>query len=237
MSSVPTPGRAALPRPTRAASPIMVRVRDQPPAYPDLDALVRRARGLAADGGRALLGIAGAPGSGKSTLALWLARALGELAVVVPMDGFHLTDDELDRLGLRQRKGAPETFDVWGYLALLRRLRQEADRTVFAPAFDRLREASVAGAIPVRPGHRIVITEGNYLLHEAEGWREVRPLLDDVWFLEADEQARLTRLVQRHVDHGKDRVAAERWVQSSDQPNAELVAGTRSRADLVVRVG
>lgn len=214
----------------------MAPVPDEPPAYPDPVALVNRARDLAADGRRALLGIAGAPGSGKSTFARWLAHAVGEQAVVVPMDGFHLCDDELDLRGLRQRKGAPETFDVWGYLALLRRLRREGGRTVFAPAFDRTQEASVAGAIAVRPEHRIVITEGNYLLHQGDGWREVRPLLDQVWFLEAEEQLRLSRLVQRHVDHGKDRLAAEQWVRSSDQPNAELVAGTRSRADLLVHM-
>ncbi len=129
-------------------------------------ALVERARGLMADR-RAVLGICGAPGSGKSTLAAQLVAAIGPAAVVVPMDGFHLHDDELARLGLSDRKGAPETFDVAGYVALLRRLRAETGHTVYAPEFDRSREESVAGAIAVRPEHRLVVTEGNYLLHDA----------------------------------------------------------------------
>lgn len=212
-------------------------MRDDATAYRDPEALVRRARALAVGGRRALLGIAGAPGGGKSTFARWLVGELGAQAVVVPMDGFHLTDDELARLGLSHRKGAPETFDVWGYVALLRRIRREGDRTVFAPAFDRTREASVAGAIAVRPEHRLVITEGNYLLHRATGWSEVQPLLDETWFLTGDEQLRVRRLIQRHIDHGRDRAAAERWVMTSDQPNAELVVRTRAWADLVVATG
>src|SRR6476659_9979794 len=129
----------------------------------DIDALTARAAQLGGHS-RALLGIAGAPGAGKSTLAEQLAARIGPGAVVVPMDGFHLHDDELARLGLGDRKGAPETFDVEGYVALLARLREETAHTVWAPAFDRARELSVAGAIGVRPEHRLVVTEGNYLL-------------------------------------------------------------------------
>ena len=150
------------------------------------------------------------------------------------MDGFHLHDDELARLGLSQRKGAPETFDVAGYLALLRRLRTESAHTVYAPAFDRSRELAVAGAVAVRPEHKLVVTEGNYLLHDGPGWSEVHPLLDEVWFVEADEPTRLERLVERHAHHGKPRDLAERWATVSDQANADLVAATRDRADVVV---
>jgi pantothenate kinase len=198
------------------------------------EALVCRARELASRGHRVLLGITGAPGSGKSTLAARLVEAVGESAVVVPMDGFHLHDDELARLGLSHRKGAPETFDVAGYAALLRRLRTESGSVVYAPQFDRSRELSVAGAIAVRPRHRLVVTEGNYLLLDAPGWREVRPLLDETWFVEADDTVRRSRLVQRHVDHGKSPDAAREWEARSDQRNAELIATTRAAADLLV---
>jgi len=199
------------------------------------DELFHRAHAMAATG-RVVLGICGAPGAGKSTLAAELVHRYGAEAVVVPMDGFHLHDDELARLELSQRKGAPETFDVAGYLALLRRLRTESDRTVYAPAFDRSLELAVAGAVAVRPEHRLVVTEGNYLLHDAPGWADVHSLLDEVWFVEADEATRLARLVERHASHGKPRDLALRWATVSDQANAELVAGTRERADLVVRV-
>jgi pantothenate kinase len=197
--------------------------------------LVDRARALMA-GGRAVLGICGAPGAGKSTLAARLAEAVGPAAVVVPMDGFHLHDDELARLGLSDRKGAPETFDVAGYVALLRRLHIETDHVVYAPEFDRSREESIAGAIAVRPEHGLVVTEGNYLLHDAPGWATVRPLLDETWFVEQNERRRLERLVARHVEHGKPPDLAERWATVSDQANADLVARTRSAADVLVDI-
>jgi pantothenate kinase len=197
--------------------------------------LMERARALMA-GGRAVLGISGAPGAGKSTLAARVAAAIGEQAVVVPMDGFHLHDDELARLGLSDRKGAPETFDVPGYLALLRRLRQETDTVVYAPAFDRSRELSVAGAIAVHPWHRLVVTEGNYLLLDQPGWSDVLPLLDETWFVQGDDEVRRTRLVQRHVEHGKEPDAAHRWANVSDQANAEIVARTRKAADVLVDI-
>ena len=203
-------------------------------AVPFDESLVRRLLDLMAYD-RAVLGICGAPGAGKSTLAARIAARIGDAAVVVPMDGFHLHDDELARLGLSDRKGAPETFDVEGYTALLGRLRARTDSTVYAPEFDRSRELSVAGAIAVRPEHRLVVTEGNYLLFGGPGWSDVRPLLDEVWFVEGDQEIRVERLVERHVAHGKPPELARHWTLSSDEANAALVAGTRDLADLVVR--
>ncbi|MEU5979334.1 nucleoside/nucleotide kinase family protein [Streptomyces sp. NPDC047315] len=197
--------------------------------------LVRRARGLVAAGPRRILGIAGAPGAGKSTLARQLVAALGRDAVLVPMDGFHLAQAELERLGRAHRKGAPDTFDAEGYVALLTRLRAPAPGvTVYAPAFDRDLEEPVAGSIAVPPDVPLVVTEGNYLLHDAGPWARVRPLLDETWYLELDRDTRVRRLVERHVAHGKERAEAERWVARSDEANARLVAAGRSRADRVV---
>jgi pantothenate kinase len=206
-------------------------------ALDSVDAALARAGNLLASGGRRMLGIAGPPGSGKSTLAASVVAVLGDQAVVVPMDGFHLTDEELDRLGSRMRKGAPDTFDVHGYVSLLRRLHEESDRTVYAPEFQRERDSSVAGAIAVRPEHALVITEGNYLLLDTPGWREVRRLLDDAWFLDLDENTRLERLARRHMAYGKDRDTAVEWVLGSDEANARIVAATAVRADAVLRLG
>jgi pantothenate kinase len=199
--------------------------------------LVSRARVLATGGQRRILGIAGAPGSGKSTLAARLAEELGEDAVVVPMDGFHLTNQELSRLGRRGRKGAPDTFDVAGYLCLLRRLGEDSSSTVYAPEFDRGAEMSVAGAIPVAPHVPLVVTEGNYLLLQSPGWRDVRPLLDEAWFLLPNEKARVEKLIQRHIDHGKGAQEAHDWFHSSDRLNGDLVAQTRHRAEVIVTGG
>lgn len=182
---------------------------------------------------RVLLGISGAPGAGKSTLAQRLAEQV-DGSVVVPMDGFHLADVELDRLGLRDRKGAPETFDAYGYAALLRRLREETAHNVLAPAFERDLEQPIAGAIPVPPTARLVITEGNYLLLDRPEWRAARERLDEVWHLGVDDELRVTRLVERHVRFGKSREAARDWVERVDEPNARLVEAAAAGADFWV---
>ncbi|MEU8970617.1 nucleoside/nucleotide kinase family protein [Streptomyces monashensis] len=202
------------------------------------DDLLARARGLVRDGRRAVLGIAGGPGAGKTTLAEQMVRALNgdgpPWAAHVPMDGFHLADAELDRLGRRDRKGAPDTFDAAGYAALLRRLREDTGEVVYAPGFERVLEQPLAGAIPVAPAARLVVTEGNYLLLTEGSWARVRPCLDEVWFCEIAEDERIRRLVARHEEFGKDHESAAAWVLGTDQRNADLVAATRGRADLVV---
>jgi pantothenate kinase len=183
--------------------------------------------------GRRLLGITGAPGAGKSTYAARLVAESDVPAVHVPMDGFHLADVSLRRLGLLDRKGAPETFDAWGYAALLRRLRT-ADEIVWAPGFHRELEQPLAGAIGVDPDVEVVVTEGNYLLLDEPAWRAVRAALDEVWFLDCDEAERRRRLVARHVEFGKSPADAEAWVARVDDANAGLVAATRARADRIV---
>ena len=188
---------------------------------------------LASDG-RVLLGITGAPGAGKSTLAAHLAAAYG--GVVVPMDGFHLADVELVRRGLLDRKGAPETFDGWGYAALLARLRSRPDHVVMAPAFERDLEQPLAGAIPVPPRAGLVVTEGNYLLLDTPEWRAVRACLDAVWHVEIPASVRVPRLVARHEAFGKSPAAARAWVDRVDEPNAALIDAARHRADLVLEL-
>ena len=193
-----------------------------------------RVRALLADGRRRLLGLVGAPGAGKSTLAAALLHDLAGLAQVVPMDGFHLANVELQRLGRAGRKGAPDTFDSAGYVALLRRLREPRDgETVYAPEFRREIEEPVAGAIAVLPATRLVITEGNYLLLDEGPWAEVAPLLDEVWYVDIDDATRTDRLLQRHRRFGRSAEAARDWVAATDEPNARRIAATRPRAQHV----
>ncbi|WP_232540171.1 nucleoside/nucleotide kinase family protein [Azohydromonas aeria] len=195
------------------------------------EAALARARALAGAGTRRVLGIVGPPGAGKSTLAQALADALPGRAQVVPMDGFHLAQAALEQLGRAGRKGAPDTFDSAGFVALLRRLRSPAEgETVWAPSFRREIEEPVAGAIAVPPALPLVITEGNYLLLEQPHWRDVAGLLDECWYLDGDDAARVARLLRRHVAHGRSPEAAAQWVRDTDEPNARLIAATRQRS-------
>lgn len=211
----------------------------------DLAALAATVGELVGDGRRrVLLGVTGAPGAGKTTLVEGLRAALrvspppgcepDSWVAHVPMDGFHLADAALDRVGLRDRKGAAETFDAHGYLALLRRLRADTGETVWAPAFERDLEQPLAGAIDVLRSARLVLTEGNYLLLPDDPWPSVAAELDRVWFVDPAEDLRLRRLTARHERFGKTPEQAARWVRAVDEPNAARVRATRDRADLVI---
>lgn len=204
------------------------------PTTDDLDGLLDELLGRP---GRTLLGLAGAPAAGKSTLARRLAERDPDRVVVVPMDGFHLAQRELVRLGRADRKGAPDTFDAAGYRALLERLRaQRPGEIVYAPAFERAIEEPIAGAIAVLPTHALVVTEGNYLLHDADGWVPAHGLLDAVWYVEVDDDVRRRWLLERHVAFGRTESEARAWIARTDDPNATLIASTRHRADRIVRL-
>lgn len=208
-----------------------------------VDELARRARGLVPANGRAVVGITGSPGAGKTTLATAVAARVDVLAggtaeapvaVHVPMDGFHLSNATLDRLGLHDRKGALETFDGWGFLVLLRRLLVETDHTVYAPGFDRTLDEGVTGQVAVPASARLVVVEGNYLLVDADPWSQVPDVLAETWFCETPESVRLQRLISRHEAGGRSHEAALAWAETVDGRNAALVDATRSRADLVI---
>ncbi|MEU5565795.1 nucleoside/nucleotide kinase family protein [Micromonospora musae] len=201
-----------------------------------VEELIERARSLAEAGPRQLLGIAGAPGAGKSTLAERIVAGVGSAARLVPMDGFHLAQAQLERLGRADRKGAVDTFDANGYVSLLRRLHRLEPTSVYAPAFRRDLEEPIAGSIEVPPEVRLVVTEGNYLLLPLTPWDEVRSLLHEAWFLDLDAELRLRRLTARHVAYGRSEAAARAWAMGSDEENATLVTGTAGRADMVVRL-
>jgi pantothenate kinase len=179
---------------------------------------------------RVLVGIAGAPGAGKSTFAAALAAELGAAATVLPMDGFHLPQVRLVSLGHRDRMGAPDTFDVDAFVAVLGELR--AQDSFAAPGFDRTVEEPLPGAVLIEPGHRILLIEGNYLLHDADGWERVAPLLDATIFVRLADDIRHARLIARHIAFGKEPEAARAWALGTDEHNARMIAAGSRRADL-----
>lgn len=187
---------------------------------------------------RLIIAIAGPPGAGKSTLADALARDLNAAlkaspAEVVPMDGYHYDNAILVERGLLARKGAPETFDIDGFLALMRRLRTESG-DIAIPVFDRSIDLARGSARIVRHDHRILVVEGNYLLLDRPVWRELAPVFDMRVFLRPDIAVIEKRLIQRWLDNGLDPDAAVARARGNDLPNAAVVLAESAAADLTL---
>jgi pantothenate kinase len=151
------------------------------------------------------------------------------------MDGFHLSNAVLDARGLRAVKGAPQTFDSEGFVTLLRKAREEPEATVLWPEFVRELDEPTSEAIAITPAAKLVIAEGNYLLLDQPSWREVRPLLDDVWYVDAPREVLRARLLERELAGGRSGEDAVSRVDGSHLANAELVKQSRALAGRVVR--
>ena len=200
-----------------------------------LEEVVSRAKSLM-DGERKIVGLIGKPGAWKSTLSAQLIQQLGDQAAILNMDGYHLSNLALHELGRADRKGAPDTFDALGFTEILKRVKHEVDKNIYFPVFDRAIEESIAAQGVIVPSVKLVITEGNYLLHNGDNWSGVKNLLDESWFIEVDDSLRIERLVNRHHKFGKSKVDALSWATGSDENNAKIVAQTRESADLIINL-
>ena len=201
-----------------------------------LDAALERAKSLTrVIDTRVIIGIVGKPGTGKSTLSKFLLKNLPkESTALVPMDGYHLSNDQLKLLGRMERKGAPDTFDSHGYAELMQRIKINLEEEIYFPIFHREIEESIAAEGVIHPHTRLVLTEGNYLLLENDGWAHVKSTLTESWFVDIDNDKRMSRLVARHIKFGKDPSAAHAWAHGTDAQNAELIERTRANADVII---
>lgn len=200
-----------------------------------LDEVIARAQSLIS-GERKIVGLIGKPGAGKSTLSAQLIEYLGTQAAILNMDGYHLSNLALRELGRADRKGAPDTFDALGFTKILHRVKHEVNKDIYFPVFDRAIEESIAAQGVIAPSVKLVITEGNYLLHNENNWGGVKELLDESWFIEVDDQIRIERLVDRHHKFGKSKADAHSWATGSDENNAKIVAQTRELADVIINL-
>lgn len=199
-----------------------------------MDELAERIGVLRLRADRVLIGIVGEPGAGKSTVSAAVLDILGGDGVVVPMDGFHLSRRELTRLGRADRRGAYDTFDGFGYLQLIKRLRAADEPVVYAPDYVRGVEEAIAGSIAVNASIPVFVTEGNYLLDVASPWDGLRQLFDETWYVQASQQVRVERLIRRHVRFGMAEARARAWASDVDEINARRVRSVRDRADLII---
>jgi pantothenate kinase len=194
---------------------------------------------ILATGRRVVLGLTGPPGAGKSTLAGFIvnyacARMGDPWAAYFPMDGYHLSNAQLKRLGLENRKGAPNTFDVDGYAAMLSRLKEDSEENIYVPEYDRTLHEPIAARLVVPAAARLVVTEGNYLALDDPHWRKARRFIDHLWYVDAADSLREERLVARQISGGRPEHAAREWVELNDRPNSELVKRSKANSDRTI---
>jgi pantothenate kinase len=186
---------------------------------------------------RTMIGIVGKPGAGKSTVVSEIQnRFSADEVAIIPMDGYHLSNEELIELGRRHRKGAPDTFDVAEFISLITKVKNEIAKDHTFPIFHREIEVSKADEGLVPSNVKVIVIEGNYLFSEEHGWGEVFPLLDQSWFIEIDDEVRMQRLIARHIKYGKSPQEAEDWSRGSDEANAKFIAKTASRAERIIKL-
>ena len=174
---------------------------------------------------RSLTALAGPPAAGKSYVANALCRDLNKYspdsAVVLPMDGYHLDDALLEKQGMRDRKGAPHTFDIAGFIHILQRISLGDEIDIAVPVFDRSLELSRAAGRLIPCTARHILVEGNYLLLDQPEWRDLAGFFTTTVMITAPRSLLERRLMQRWQNLSPTQ--AREKCESNDLPNADLV--------------
>ena len=174
---------------------------------------------------RSLTALAGPPAAGKSYVANALCRDLNKYspdsAVVLPMDGYHLDDALLEKRGIRDRKGAPHTFDIAGFIHILQRISLGDEIDIAVPVFDRSLELSRAAGRLIPRTARHILVEGNYLLLDQPEWRDLAGFFTTTVMITAPRSLLERRLMQRWQNLSPTH--AQEKCESNDLPNADLV--------------
>lgn len=192
---------------------------------------------LQSNNSRTIIGIAGKPGAGKSTVVSEIEKRFSPSEVsVIPMDGYHLSNEILIQRGRRNRKGAPDTFDAAGFISLITKVKNSHELEHRFPTFHREIEASIAdeGVVPISA--KVIVIEGNYLFSDEHNWNGVFPLLDHTWFIEIDDEIRIQRLIARRLNYGQTLAEAENWARGSDEENAKFIEKTRKKAENIIKL-
>ena len=193
---------------------------------------------------------------GKTTFASLVAQRLNSIrtdqapgcastpiAVLVPMDGYHLSRAQLsampDPANAHGRRGAAFTFDDVSFLKLVKDLRMPLlpeSKSLYAPSFDHTIKDPVADDIPIHPTARVVLIEGNYLSLNNGLWKEAAKLMDELWFVAVDFETAKRRLVERHIKAGiaNDEHEATRRVDENDLVNGKEIISNRLEVQEVI---
>lgn len=208
---------------------------------------------------RYLVAIAGIPGSGKTTTAQAIVSHLNSTpkvhAALLSMDGFHLSRAALDKMPnateAHVRRGAPWTFDVTRFVSFVRKLRIWATETplpsasgtwcdtdvIRAPTFDHEAKDPVEDGLVITPDASIIIIEGNYLLLDEPGWRDLASLVDYRVFVDTDLKEARDRTAKRHVQAGIEKCLEDgyRRVDSNDYLNGVSIQERLLTPDMVIK--
>ena len=208
-----------------------------------------------------VIGVAGSVAVGKSTFARILQALLARWpnhpkVDLITTDGFLHPNLVLEKRGLMDRKGFPESYDTRALLAFLRSVKS-GDPRVVAPVYDHITYDILPDTFVNVEGPDIVIVEGlNVLQVNRDGTEFVSDYFDFSIYVDADEDDIESWYIRRFqmlressfadpdsffrhyaalTDDESEQTARYIWATINGRNLRENIAPTRERASLIVR--